>query len=432
MTINVDSEGYMERGDKIIKFAMLFALLVIPLLIFFLWQEDFTTSEKIDNGKFGTFGDFFGGVLGSIWSLCGVLLFYTALKEQRRDFKNNEIALTKQVAALELQSQEFSLQREELAQTRKVFIEQSKTLMQQRLESTYFSLLSLYNKIVSDLSNKSTDTCYFKEVKDTLCSEVQCYGEPQYRHDRVQKAYLKLFYHRKEDLSHFFKLLYRVIKTIDISEISEKEKFRYIKIIRSQLSENEMFILYYNSHSHLGGEFYKFILKYNLLKHLPITSKLEFKSYIYTNGKHESEDLQFRRIEQKKLAFLHRFNDDTIRMLKNFNSNLNQSILDDDFESYSESYLLPGCDDINISLTSEDTNMINIEILTCTGEDLTKINEFYIHEFKGYFQLFLYDIYVYSQYKDAQSSMIEILPIDGKILFKVELDSRLSINNDIE
>lgn len=426
MSTNIDS------GDRIIKFALLLVLLVIPLFVLFIWKEDLTTGATINNGKFGTFGDFFGGVLGSIWSLCGVLLFYTALKEQRKDFKTNEEALIKQVEALNLQCQEFALQREELAQTRKVFVEQSKTLMQQRLESTYFSLLSLYNKIVSDLSNQSSSSCYFKEIKDELCSKTASSGTPEQRHEEVKNAYMDLFYYRKEDLSHYFKLLYRVIKSIDSSEISGPEKFRYIKIIRSQLSENEMFILYYNSHSHLGGQFYKLILKYNLLKHLPITSKLEFRTYIYDNNKNKSSDEGKRKIEQEKLAFLHKFNDDTIRLLKKFNQHLNIAILDDDFEVYNESYAISGCENVNILLESEDLNIINITIAHSAGEDLLNINKFSISVFERYFRQFLFDIYVHSQYKEIESDMIKSSRSKGKLTFNIELDSKLTLNSDIE
>ncbi|HFQ5428197.1 TPA: putative phage abortive infection protein [Vibrio vulnificus] len=431
MTTDSDTADNMATGDKIIKFALRVALLVIPLLVFFLWQEELSISQQIDNGKFGTFGDFFGGVLGSIWSLCGVLLFYTALKEQRRDFKNNEIALSKQVEALNIQTQEFALQREELSQTRKVFVEQSKTLMQQRLESTYFSLLSLYNKVVSDLSNKSSNTCYFKEIKEELTQKGNYIRCPIKKHEKAVEAYLTLFYTRKEDLSHFFKLLYRVIKTIDNSDISDEEKFRYIKIIRSQLSENEMFILYYNSHSHLGRDFYKLILKYNLLKHLPITSKLEFSSFIYKNTRGPSEIESQRKEEEERLAFLHRFNDETIKLLRKFGTSLKQRVFDDEFESYSESYPLPCSDDFYILFSSEDTNMIDIKILYQSNE-APLVSNFELSEFTHYFMAFLYDTYAFSQYKKVEGCIITSTSIDKGLEFKVELNSILSINSDIE
>lgn len=98
-------------------------LLLIFGLLFFLWNDyNFTFENKIQSDKVGQFGDFIGGVVGSIWALAGVILFYVALTEQRKDFATNREVLNSQTDALKLQIKEFKLQREELSQTRKIFI----------------------------------------------------------------------------------------------------------------------------------------------------------------------------------------------------------------------------------------------------------------------------------------------------------------------
>ena len=50
---------------------------------------------------------------------------------------------------------------------------------------------------------------------------------------------------------------------------------KYIKIIRSQLSEEELLILYYNSHSPYAGESKNLLYQYNILKHLSPLRKYE-------------------------------------------------------------------------------------------------------------------------------------------------------------
>ena len=59
-------------------------------------------------------GDFFGGVIGSIWALAGVLLYFSALK---------------------LQSKEIANQINEMNENKKM-------MFQQQFDSTFFSLLS--------------------------------------------------------------------------------------------------------------------------------------------------------------------------------------------------------------------------------------------------------------------------------------------------
>lgn len=80
-------------------------ILFIIGIVLFLWS-DFpdSLSAPIKADKIGQFGDFIGGVVGSLWALAGVILFYKALHLQRREFK--------------LQRAEFRLQRTEFILTR--------------------------------------------------------------------------------------------------------------------------------------------------------------------------------------------------------------------------------------------------------------------------------------------------------------------------
>lgn len=75
--------------------------------------------NDIDTTITGMIGDFMGGVVGTIWSFAGVILFFLALR---------------------LQSKELSLQIEELKSTREVF-----TI--QQFENTFFNLLKTQNDI---------------------------------------------------------------------------------------------------------------------------------------------------------------------------------------------------------------------------------------------------------------------------------------------
>ena len=100
-------------------------ILVCFAVITFLWIDfDFNYENKINSEKFGQFGDFLGGVVGSLWALAGVLLFYKALSEQREDIKTNKQALKLQVEALNQQVEQFKIQTGELESSRKVYEQQ--------------------------------------------------------------------------------------------------------------------------------------------------------------------------------------------------------------------------------------------------------------------------------------------------------------------
>ena len=132
----------METRQKThtLKIIIIPSIIALTLAVtLFLWKRNFFDfGSSVDAGMLGTLGDFVGGVIGSIWALVGVILFYLALKEQRSDIATNKKALAKQIEALEIQTNEFRLQKDELIESRKVFIEQSKTLKKQQFESTFF------------------------------------------------------------------------------------------------------------------------------------------------------------------------------------------------------------------------------------------------------------------------------------------------------
>lgn len=406
----------------------------------FSWDRTFFANAPIDHEVIGTLGDFFGGVLGSIWSLCGVLLFYTALKEQRRDFKINENALNKQIEALSIQTKEFELQRIELSQTRQVFREQSLTLRQQRLESTYFSMLGIYKNIITDLNEIAENKSYFKSLKQTLYEKYTTGRTPQDNHATAKNIYLEVFYEKKEELNHYFKIIYRILRIIEDADVSEQEKFRYVKILRSQLSENEMLAMYYNSHSPSGEKVYKLILKYNLLKHLPLLSKLEFLIFICNKAElfkgHHNEIGNKEQLEKnQRLSLINRFNNELTGRINNFLSGLSSHLKSDeiDDDSYKVSFHLPFCKGVLIALEATEYHEATIKIIN-TSLKSSEINLLYFSEnqFIDYMKAFLYDVFIFSRYIETPEDFITIDKANNVIEFNLRLSKKLELNKDFE
>jgi len=89
---NIDIEKIWIR----FLIGLAFFSILVGSVIFFAYLLRLTSgysilSGKIDIEKTGQFGDFIGGVVGSIWSLTGVLLFFATLRLQSREFKENRI-----------------------------------------------------------------------------------------------------------------------------------------------------------------------------------------------------------------------------------------------------------------------------------------------------------------------------------------------------
>ena len=120
---NMKIDIFSEKTAK--KLSWLGLILIVlgasVFIIFRSWEFSLTLNEE----KVGQFGDFIGGVVGTILAFVGVILYYIALTEQRKDIAINRQTLETQVKALNQQIEEFKAQTKEMQDTRTVYEEQT-------------------------------------------------------------------------------------------------------------------------------------------------------------------------------------------------------------------------------------------------------------------------------------------------------------------
>lgn len=183
----------------------------------------------------GVFGDMFGAV-NSLFS---------------------GLAFAGLIVTLLFQKEELKLQRDELAETRKElnsqkleFQEQNKTMKRQRFENTFFNMLSLQQEIVTNFScvnNKYNGREVFEHmyIKAVINYRGRYHGIEEILKRYGLTAYLNLSEITR--FNHYFRHLYHIFKYIDTSDlIEDKERYEYASIVRSQLSDYELVMLFYN------------------------------------------------------------------------------------------------------------------------------------------------------------------------------------------
>jgi len=309
---------FNETTSKILMWTGI-ALFAIGIVLF-IWNDSaYDSAEQIDAAKFGQFGDYVGGLIGSLWALAGVILFYVALTEQREDIKTNREVLITQVNALEQQIKEFELQREEMELTREVFTEQSKTLKKQQFESTFFNSVNLLNNIIENINysispptqkdigsqpafpqpdrtktyqGRDSFEYFYKNLKShydklkakyilknihTTYSPESKFNIPKNIYENlVIESYDAFFGIHQSDLGHYFRTIYNIIKFVHESK-PENPKY-YTNIVRAQLSTYEHLLLFYNCYTEYGKEKFKpLIIEYSLLDNMPISGLLDEK-----------------------------------------------------------------------------------------------------------------------------------------------------------
>jgi Putative phage abortive infection protein len=194
----------------------------------------------------GTWGDFVGGTLNPI------LTFLTV------------IGL---LVTIHLQQRELRLTRKELAKSSNALEAQNLTTKQQRFENTLFSMIEMLNQIVNamdvgDGDKRKTGRDCFTDFYHTLHyyysqgNRFIINGElvviEETGDSIAVQSYDRFYKKHQSDLGHYFRLLYNIFRYIDQSEFADG---LYAKILRAQLSNQELLIIFYNNATDRGKAF---------------------------------------------------------------------------------------------------------------------------------------------------------------------------------
>jgi Putative phage abortive infection protein len=234
--------------------------------------------------RLGQWGDFFGGTLNPILTFLTVAgLLYTIILQR---------------SELRLSRTELVLTRRELENSTRALCDQNESMKQQRFESTLFSMIGVLNQIIDQMDvseyrsnpegedvSRGRDCFSALERKLISIYSVRAwtrdpYDEPinpekpwdgsreiLYPHDRdrILQAYSYFYDHHASDLGHYFRVLFNIFMFIRASEYKNPI---YQKILRAQLSNQELFILYYNCSSPIGDKFRELAVEFALFDNM--------------------------------------------------------------------------------------------------------------------------------------------------------------------
>lgn len=224
----------------------IFGLIVLVFLIFGASVElNWWIFKDKDLSQSGTFGDSFG-VFTSLFSALAFGGLLITIWQQQKD---------------------LSLTREEMKN--------------QQFENMLFKMLEVHASIVADMdfrsrksNNQQTVTgrdCFtvflkrlnvhyrFYEKKNSVRPEVEI----------IEQAYNYFWPRNRNNLGHYFRYVYNIFKFIDASGRDDKKD--YANIVRAQLSDYELVVLFYNCLSVYGRErFRPLAVKYSLFDNMPI------------------------------------------------------------------------------------------------------------------------------------------------------------------
>ena len=213
-----------KEFSKIEKWVIaILALAVITSIVIYVvsfYSMDFASSPA----DFGIFGDYAGGVVGTLTGLISVVFLYRTYRIQI------EISRTQEA---QQQSSQF--------------------------ENTFFMLLSQQRSILQQIEGELIDSygvkrnyeghAYISKLRQNLEIRLSdlMYEELLISREnknilkvKVHSLYHDLFQSHASQLGHYFRHLYHIVKFVDGS--SEPNKKKYVDIVQSQMNTDELYL----------------------------------------------------------------------------------------------------------------------------------------------------------------------------------------------
>lgn len=200
---------------------LLTVLFILLAAILFKWNNNVDFSCPIDYNLFGTFGDFVGGILGTIFALLGTLMVVRTFRYQQSVTRDNK-----------------------------------KQLETQRLNDLFFELIKLYQTEVNELCGQISRVRCYKQNEDATKSDKDTnkkmtiekteisYNDKDffdYEKKRLQdgfrnrksfqansrealKYYMLFYIENRTKIAAYFRTIYRIYDLIDSSNLDEGVK----------------------------------------------------------------------------------------------------------------------------------------------------------------------------------------------------------------
>lgn len=267
-----EDEKTLFKGMKFLIWGGIIAAVVLGLLFFL--NQTYDRNLPVDTGIFGTYGDFIGGVLGTIIALYSAYLLIKTLQNQTKinediERTNASVVTTNESIVAANAKADAAAQQQYYQNALQIF------------DGKFSRFFGAYQSAISAYEHEPfTGRAAFDTIAgffiDTVFDNNNDYKR---RSASATDEYLEFYAKHQTEMSVHFRMLYLLVTLISKSELEEEDKVEYAKLVRGQMSNAEMLMVRYNCRSLYGMKMQPYCNQYNLTKHLSVTSLLEFKVY---------------------------------------------------------------------------------------------------------------------------------------------------------
>lgn len=220
---------------------------VIALVTVGIYISEFGTIRSQKQDVWGQFGDYIGGVLNPIVSFIALVVLAKTYRHQK-----HELSMTAKALRAEQQ----------LANT-------------ERQESRFFDLLTLYLTTIAEIRYAKSDspTIVFegkRAFQEFVRVRLPNAASLPIDRPEVEANVRSLFDEHKYLLDHYFRVLSVIVSTSH--RILSEDAYPYLKLLRAQLSEDELVLIGLNLLRPQAEPSIPMISYFGLLKHFPVGS----------------------------------------------------------------------------------------------------------------------------------------------------------------
>lgn len=227
--------------------------LIVGGITVIVYSQEFGGAISGEHARWAEFGDYFGGVLGSIFAFFGLIALLLTLWVQSRELRVSSVELKRSAEALS---------------------EQNDSIKLQNFENRFFNMISLHHEIVNgmDLRVRGEVTSSGRDCLRVFYERLLKEFEPALRGDHVNykqgllSGYARFYEAHAHELGHYFRNIYRILKFIEESDIPRKAE--YSGLLRANLSNPELALLFYNGITDRGDKLKPLAEKYALFENL--------------------------------------------------------------------------------------------------------------------------------------------------------------------
>lgn len=198
----------------------------------------------------------------------------------RRGWKQN----SEQIKAA---NQDSIRQQENLRAQQLQLVRQGDLMAEQAVTAPVFQLMQILESIANSTDVRVGNSQYtgrtaFKEIfrqfhpqgaRFVRMPNADQTADPHQRRQQLSQAYSEFHRTYNNELSHFFRSLYTIIRFIHDSPLSDDKKRNFVRMVRMQLTQSQLLLLFYNglTDGHGYPKFFNLIKKHRVLDNLDVS-----------------------------------------------------------------------------------------------------------------------------------------------------------------